>query len=189
LDLIIGIVIPHCGTSAALIFALAALLRPSRQLWIARPHYRLMKKFVLVSLVMLATVCFACQSYGQGSLAPLYLFTNGSGSIAPLQNGQLLEVGQSYDMTAIPDSGFVFSSWQPVNVFVSTQISSDPSGGFVTNTSLVSLPVGEYLAPVPLIFIMQPSSCLPGCAEAGSFKPLASIELFVITTQEQKGDI
>ncbi len=77
-----------------------------------------MKKFILVALVTLATVCFAGRSHGQDTLAPLYLYTSGDGNITPLESGQLLDVGQSYDMTAVPDAGYVFSSWQPVNVFV-----------------------------------------------------------------------
>jgi hypothetical protein len=93
-----------------------------------------MKNPNLVLLLTLTTGCCVCQGYGQGSLAPLYVFTNGFGSITPLQYGQLLEVGQSYEMTALPDSGFVFSSWQMANVFVDTEITMSASGSLVTNT-------------------------------------------------------
>lgn len=65
-------------------------------------------------------VCFACSGYSQGTLAPLYLYTSGDGSITPYQSGQMLEVGQTYDITAVPDAGYEFSSWQPVDVFIFT---------------------------------------------------------------------
>jgi hypothetical protein len=43
--------------------------------------------------------------------APLSLTTSGSGSVAGAVNGQELEVGRSYTLTATPASGFVFSNW------------------------------------------------------------------------------
>lgn len=73
-----------------------------------------MKRIALIILAVMLTASLAGQSYAQGTLAPLYLSTNGDGSITPLQSGQLLEVGQSYNITATPDSGFSFSSWQPL---------------------------------------------------------------------------
>ena len=57
-----------------------------------------------LTLVTFATVCFARQSFAQGTLEPLFLFPTGDGSITPLQNGQLLEVGQ-----------MIFDQW-PVTV-------------------------------------------------------------------------
>jgi hypothetical protein len=122
-----------------------------------------MKKFILISLVTLATVCFRHQCNAQGTLAPLYLFTNGAGSITPLQDGQLLEVGQNYEMTAIPDSGFLFSSWQPVNVFALTTAVIDyntgpPTTNLVTSTDLS--PVPEYIEQPVLEFTMQPEEVI-----------------------------
>ena len=114
-----------------------------------------MQKFIFVLLVTLGAVCFTRQSYSQGTLAPLYLSTTGSGSITPLQDGQLLEVGQSYDMTAVPDSGFVFSSWQPANVFVLTEVVNDGSGDLVTNTSVTTSLTLDYIEPASLTFTMQ----------------------------------
>jgi len=117
-----------------------------------------MKRFKFILLVALATVCFARQSYAQGTLAPLYLFTSGSGSITPLQNGDLLQVGQTYDMTAIPDSGFVFSSWQPVNVFAITQTNFDSGGNPILPpmTSIVPSLVPQFTYQPDLQFVMQP---------------------------------
>jgi hypothetical protein len=80
-------------------------------------------------MAAVATVCFAHQSFAQDvSDAPLSLFINGAGSVSPLQDGQSLEVGQSYTMTAIPDSGSAFSSWQPVNVFTFIEFTYDSNG-------------------------------------------------------------
>jgi hypothetical protein len=119
-----------------------------------------MQKFILVSLVTLAMVCFSCQSYSQGTLAPLYLVTSGSGSITPFQDGQLLEVGTNYQMTAVPDSDFTFSSWQPVNVFVLTEVVLDSSGDLSTNTSTALSPIANYIETSTLTFTMQPVQVL-----------------------------
>jgi hypothetical protein len=111
------------------------------------------------SIVALTAACFALQSYAQGvSYAPLYLFTNGDGSISPLQDGQSLEVGQSYEMEAVPDSGFVFSSWQPVNVFAITQTNYDGFGNPILPpiTSVVPSTVPQYTYQPVLDFTMQP---------------------------------
>ena len=52
----------------------------------------------------------------QGILAPLSLFINGGGTVSPLTNGQPLEIGQTYNIAAIPEAGFTFRSWQPVDL-------------------------------------------------------------------------
>ena len=44
-------------------------------------------------------------------LSPLTLSTAGSGTVAPNLNGKLLEVGQPYQVTAIPGAGNLFSNW------------------------------------------------------------------------------
>jgi hypothetical protein len=117
-----------------------------------------MKKFVLLLLVTLAMVCFARQSHAQGTLAPLYLFTSGAGSITPFQNGDLLQVGQSNNMTAIPDSGYTFSSWQLVNVFIIAQTNFDSGGNPILPpiTSIDASPVPQFTYQPELGFIMQP---------------------------------
>jgi hypothetical protein len=115
-----------------------------------------MKKLTLIALLTVVTASFPGQCPAQGTFAPLFLFTSGSGSVTPLQNGQLLEVGQSYEMTAIPDSGSVFSSWQPANVFVFTYITFGPEGGPIsTNTSVISSLVPNFIEQADLSFIMQ----------------------------------
>jgi hypothetical protein len=117
-----------------------------------------MRSFILNSLITLAAAGSAQPCFSQGTPpAPLYLFTAGNGSITPLQNGQSLEVGQTYDMTAVPDAGFAFSSWQPVQVFVFTQITLDAQGNpNPPITSTVASPVPQYTYDPDLEFTMQP---------------------------------
>ena len=107
-------------------------------------------------------LCFAHHGNGQGTMsyAPLHLFINGSGGVSPLLDGELLEVGQSYDMTAIPDSGFAFSSWQPVNVFTFTSYIVDAGGPVSTNISVVSSPVAQITYTSSLSFAMQPENLI-----------------------------
>ncbi len=108
-------------------------------------------------MVTLAAVCFG-PSYAQGVVsAPLLVFTNGSGSVSPLQYGQLLEVGQTYSMQGIPGDGYVFSSWQPVNVFTFTEVTFDGSGEpLPPTTNTVLSPVWSYTYSSTLDFTMQP---------------------------------
>ena len=85
----------------------------------------------------------------------LSLFINGGGNVSPLTNGESLEVGQIYNMVAIPDAGFVFSSWQPVNVFVFTQFVIDTNGNNVPVVSTVASPIPAYTNQAALDFTMQ----------------------------------
>jgi len=103
-------------------------------------------------------MCFVRQGNGQGtvSYAPLHLFINGAGGVSPVLNGEMLEVGRSYTMTAIPDTGFSFSSWQPVSVFTFTSFIVDVGGGVSTNVSVIASPVPEYINTPSLSFTMQP---------------------------------
>jgi len=43
--------------------------------------------------------------------APIQVQTNGFGTISPNYNGQMLEVGKTYSMTASPGSGCIFTNW------------------------------------------------------------------------------
>jgi hypothetical protein len=108
-------------------------------------------------LVVLGMVCCVHEGCSQGTLTALYLFISGSGSVTPLQNGQLIEAGQSYEMTAVPDPGFAFSSWQPVNVFTLAQTNFDGSGNPILPpvVSTVANPVPSYTFQPVLDFTMQ----------------------------------
>ncbi|HUA39139.1 MAG TPA: hypothetical protein VMA35_12170 [Candidatus Sulfopaludibacter sp.] len=118
-------------------------------------------KFTLITSAALVILCIAHQGFSQGTLAPLYLSTNGDGTITPLQNGQLLEVGQDYEMTANPASGYVFSSWQPVNVFTSISIITNAGTVFGT-TNMVYSPLPAYTYTTTLTFTMQPQMVIGG---------------------------
>lgn len=80
------------------------------------------------TLAVLCLLSFAPMGYSQDASAPLYLFTQGNGSISPSQSGQMLEVGQTYIITATPGPGYEFKSWQPVNVFIFVQTNFDSGG-------------------------------------------------------------
>ncbi len=101
------------------------------------------------------------------SYAPLSLFTNGAGRIFTLRDGlfllrdgQMLKTGRKYSMVAVPDRGFVFSSWQPVTVFTFIEYTKDPSGTITerTNTDVITTP--EYIKDPLLRFTMEPEQVL-----------------------------
>lgn len=117
--------------------------------------------FVLWVSVMSAAIL--PPALAQGTFAPLYLFTTGSGSLTPFQNGQSLQVGQSYDLTAVPDPGFAFSSWQPVIVTEQITTNYNASGNPILppniNTS-PPLPEQQFTLTPTLTFTMQPEAVL-----------------------------
>jgi Divergent InlB B-repeat domain len=120
----------------------------------------LMRKFRLIALVALTTLWFPHSSHAQNANnAPLYLFTTGSGEISQLSNGQILNVGQDYEMTATPNSGFVFSSWQPVNVTTVMQFDTNTGTPIGTPTMVVS-PGADYSFQPVLDFTMQPEELI-----------------------------
>jgi hypothetical protein len=71
--------------------------------------------------------------------APLSLSTNGSGSVVGAVNGQELEVGRSYTLTAKPASGSVFSNWtgnvsgNSTKLTFTMQVGTAISANFVPN--------------------------------------------------------
>ncbi len=116
-----------------------------------------MKSRLLITLALVIAGSSGTVSHAQGTTAPLSLGINGGGSVSPLTNGEPLEVGQTYNMVAIPDPGFVFSSWQPVSVFTFTEFVFDPiSGNTNTVVSTVASPVPAYTSQPSLDFTMQP---------------------------------
>jgi hypothetical protein len=118
-------------------------------------HHKAMRKLALIALVMWATMFYTHQGCAQGSLTALFLSTTGSGSVTPLQNGQVLEAGQSYTMTAVPADGFEFSSWEPANFFVFTDDTQNPRV-----VSTVESPVPNFIETPDLTFTEQPGQVI-----------------------------
>jgi len=110
--------------------------------------------FIILVVAVIAASSATC-AFAQATTAPLCLFINGGGSVSSLTNAQLLVVGQSYKMVAIPDAGFAFSSWQPVNVFTVTTTVLMMNETY-TNVSVSAVPVPTYTDQPALNFVMQP---------------------------------
>ena len=120
-----------------------------------------MKRLILITLATLIAASSATRTCAQETNSPLALFINGGGSVSPLTNGELLQVGQSYNMVATPHAGFVFNSWQPVEVYTLTSIIIDTiNGGFHTNVSDIVSPLPTFTNEPSLSFIMQPVDVL-----------------------------
>jgi hypothetical protein len=108
-------------------------------------------------LVSVVAASIASHARAQTTNAPLYLSINGGGNVSPLTNGESLVVGQAYNMVATPNLGFVFSSWQPVDVFTFTTITINSDGS--TNPPVVSVvasPIPNFTNQPSLDFVMQP---------------------------------
>ncbi len=67
----------------------------------------------------------------QPVLAQLTVQINGSGTVSPNYNGQMLVVGTNYSMTATPASGYTFANW------TGSLNSSAPNLNFVMQSNLV----------------------------------------------------
>lgn len=89
------------------------------------------------------------------SYAPLLLYTSGAGRIIPFEDGQSLQVGRRYFMIAIPDRGYVFTNWTPVNVFTTTAIVTNNGVPTVLTNTITSAGPAYTRCPV-LKFTMQP---------------------------------
>jgi hypothetical protein len=121
-----------------------------------------MRTLRFIALLALGILCLTLHGYAQvPSTTPLYLFTTGSGQISPFTDGELLTVGQSYEMQAIPDSGFVFSSWQPVDIYTFTEFTFDQSGNPLPPITSTVLSLGATYTEGPVLdFTMQPLSVI-----------------------------
>jgi hypothetical protein len=136
------------------------------------------------ALVMLMIGSFGIRVCSQDVLTPLYVFTNGCGSVTPYLSGQMLEVGQTYDLTAVANAGYEFTSWQPVDVLILSQTNFEPNGDPILppNQEIAySLEPANFYGPV-LEFTMQdiaqisPEGSNPNTVEAfgwqANFVPL-----------------
>jgi hypothetical protein len=113
----------------------------------------------ILQLITLAAVMAAgnvLPIHAQGTNEPLSLFINGGGSVSPLTNGEVLEIGQSYNMVATPDTGYVFSSWQSVNVFTFTTYVTDTNGNTSPVVTMTVSPLPAFTNQPSLHFVMQP---------------------------------
>jgi hypothetical protein len=115
-----------------------------------------MKKFQLIALLSLITAIDLPSGYAQGTLAPLPLYINGGGTVSPYTNGELLEVGATYNIKARAAPGFAFSGWQPVNVFTFTTFTIDLQGNTNMVVSVVPSLLPTYTNQPSLDFVMQP---------------------------------
>lgn len=135
--------------------------------------YTVMKRTCLLLAVVLVVQQMSAQvpddihgsavKDGEVTNAPLLLYTTGEGRILPFHYGQMLQVGRKYRMIAIPDRGFVFTNWNPVNVFTLTSAEIDyntspPTTNFVTSVDLS--PVPAYTKNPLLRFTMEPEEVL-----------------------------
>ena len=90
---------------------------------------------------------FAVDAYGKTSAtnrvilnylvtAPLQLQLTGLGTISPNDSNAVLELGQTYSLTATPATGFVFTNWS---------VSTNWLGGTVTNKPTVAFTMASNL--------------------------------------------
>jgi len=81
----------------------------------------------------------------------LSLTVNGSGTVSPNLNGQWLEIGQSYTMTAQPSAGYAFSNWSGTISATSAQLT------FVMQSN-VTLVASFYDNGRPSVVITSPAA-------------------------------
>lgn len=99
-----------------------------------------MKKALVILVVMLAARWLAAQETSADSCAPLLLYTNGAGSFSPYQCGQMVQTGQVYTVSAIPNHGYHFRVWRQVKVAVAVKTIIYPSSAIVVTTNTVITP-------------------------------------------------
>lgn len=120
--------------------------------------FLVMRRLHFATALAFVLACFAGAGRAQDTnTVALFLFTTGSGEINPYLGGQMLNVGQDYEMTAVPDPGFVFGSWQEINVFLFELITLDAQGNPAVITSSVYSPGPIYSDQPVLDFTMQPA--------------------------------
>lgn len=115
-----------------------------------------MKKMLVLLIVMLAAHWMPAQETTANSWAPLLLYTNGSGSISNLRNGQMLKAGQRFYMLAGPQRGSVFAGWQQVKKAIEVKTVNYPSGVTVITTNTVISTTSKRNYGPWMAFVMEP---------------------------------
>lgn len=122
------------------------------------------------------------------SVAPVYVFTNGPGKIyifdrnQTVVDGQILPVGSRFRLVAVPDPGYQFVSWYPVNVFITTVVTFDGDGNpnpptTSIDASPVPRPVDRHVLnrdvqPVTVLFDDGITLIAEGFGWQANFEPL-----------------
>jgi hypothetical protein len=114
-----------------------------------------MKKFLLLLIVMLAVQRLSAQDSEDRTFASLFIITNGLGRVFPFHNGDMLEVGRKYEMVAVPDKHFEFSSWQPVTIFTDIEYTYNSAHQLIETESDTVVPTPEYYQDPVLHFTME----------------------------------
>lgn len=110
---------------------------------------------------ILAALLFSAQWLSaQETQSPLPLFVSGFGKIVPFHDGEMLDNDRRYVMTAVPEKGYVFANWQPVDVFTFTEYTLDGAGQLEERTFTVTTPEDQYFKDRALHFTMQPEEVL-----------------------------
>jgi hypothetical protein len=95
---------------------------------------------------------FRQRSHSPPEEAPFFLSINGPGHVIGPQDGQMLQVGRDYSMTAIPNRGHHFLGWNPVNVFTFVEYTVDESGNSVASTNTILSPIPGFIHKPALKF-------------------------------------
>jgi uncharacterized repeat protein (TIGR03803 family) len=85
------------------------------------------------------TVTFICNA----TSAPISLTINGQGTVSPIYNGQLLQIGTAYSVTAKPASGWLFADWSGTTNATGTKLSFVMESNFVVVANFVEKPFEE----------------------------------------------
>ncbi|MGD1089647.1 MAG: Ig-like domain-containing protein, partial [Verrucomicrobiota bacterium] len=83
--------------------------------------------------------------------APLTVLINGNGTVSPDYNGALLQIGQSYSMTASASAGYAFTGW------TGSMTSSGATLGFTMASNLTFTANFKNITP-PTVSIVSPTA-------------------------------
>jgi hypothetical protein len=83
-------------------------------------------------------------------LAPMTVQTIGSGTVSPNYNGQMLEIGKTYSMTAGAEAGFVFTNWTGATTSTSPTISFVMASNLVLVANFVDITKPTLVVTAPI---------------------------------------